>query len=226
MKNILISTALLLCTLGLFAEETVVAEWDFSKEALTSGKYILLKRGKAAFVEDAERGKALAPCPVFENISTPAGLRLKQLAPELTATTGFEWQCSVKWKMPEQAPEKGFSMILADSAYASKTGAQLLLFITPKKECQLRLVVGTGEKFETSTNDAGFLADGKWHDISVRYEDGDFAIKVDNNLLQLFTPTKPMAASNKVYFSIGDRSAASYVPFLGLIGKFKVIAIQ
>ena len=66
MKKLLIMTAAAAMFAPAFAAETVVAEWDFTKEQLVSGKYTLYKRGDAAFVKDEKSGKlALQPCKVF-----------------------------------------------------------------------------------------------------------------------------------------------------------------
>jgi len=207
-----------------FAAENVIAEWDFAKESLTSGKYTLLLRGGAKFVADAERGKALAPCPGTPNPKGD-GLTLKgNPVPALAPVGGFEWQFGIRWKMPEAPPAKAYAMILLDAAYASKSGVTALLNITPRKECQFRLNIGTGDKFQTVVAVAPMLGDGSWHNIAVRYEDGDFSIKIDGQMLQLFTPEKPMAPV-KVRFSVGDRVAAGYLPFTGLIDKVKVIGL-
>ena len=224
MKKLLIMTAAAAMFAPAFAAETVVAEWDFTQEQLVSGKYTLYKRGDAAFVKDEKSGKpALQPCKVGKDHGKGCGLTLKgDPRKELLPMDGFEVQTRIRFQAPAGGQAKGSNMYIFDGAYASKNGAALLLHITGRGAFAVRILYGDGSKLNNTIVMAPVLGDGEWHDLALKYADDQIVLKIDGKEVKTITPAKPLTDST-VRFSAGDRVAAGYQPFPGMIEYIKVI---
>ena len=223
MKKLLFIAAAAAAFAPAFAAETA-AEWDFTKEQLTSGKYILYKRGDAAFVKDEKSGKlALQPCTVGKDHGKSCGLTLKgDPRKELLPMDGFEVQTRVRYKEPAAGRIKGANMYIFDAAYASKNGAALLLHITSRNEFAVRVIYGDGSKLIHNIVMAPMFGDGEWHDLALKYVDDQIKLSIDGKEVKTIVPPKPITDST-VRFTVGDRVAAGYQPFPGLIEYIKII---
>jgi len=226
MKKIVLSGALLAVLGAAVAAETVVAEWDFTKEQLTSGKYTMSVRGEAKFVVDTKTGKkVLSPCTQGKGHGKGCGLSLKgNPQKDFLPMDGFEVQARIRYVDPANGRIKGSNMYIFDGAYASKNGAALLMHITGRGEFMLRVVYGDGSKLYNIPVMAAALGDGEWHDVALKYFDDQITLKLDGKEIKSIQPAKPLTDST-VRFSIGDRVAASYQPFPGLIEYIKVIKL-
>ena len=223
MKKLLIITAAAAMLAPTFAAETA-AEWDFTKEQLTSGKYTLYKRGDAAFVKDEKSGKsALLTCAVGKAHGKGCGLTLKgDPRQELLPMDGFEVQTRVRYKDPAAGRIKGANMYIFDAAYATKNGVALLLHITSRGEFAVRVIYGDGSKQVHNVIMAPMFGDGEWHDLALKYVDDQIKLSIDGKEVKTIIPPKPITDST-VRFTVGDRVAAGYQPFSGLIEYVKII---
>ena len=226
MKKLLFIAAAAAAFAPAFAAETVVAEWDFTKEQLVSGKYTLYKRGDAAFVKDEKSGKTVfSPCKVGKEHGKGCGLTLKgDPRKELLPMDGFEVQTRIRYTAPAGGQAKGSNMYIFDGAYASKNGAALLLHLTARGEIAVRIIYGDGAKLTHNLVMAPAVGDGEWHDLALKYADDQITLKIDGKEVKTITPPKPLTDST-VRFSVGDRVAAGYQPFPGLIEYIKVIKL-
>ena len=226
MKKIVLCSAAALALTTAFASGNIVAHWDFTKEQLTSGKYTFNTRGEATFVTDSVSGKkVLSPCTIGKNHAKGCGLSLKgNPAKELLPMDGFEVSMRICYKDPAGGRIKGANMYLFDGAYASKNGAALQLHITSRDEFMLRILYGDGSKLNNVLVAAPTLGDGKWHDVALRYYDDQLIVKVDGKDIKTILPAKPLTAST-VRFCVGDRVAAGYQPFPGLIEYIKITSL-
>jgi len=226
MKKIAVFTTMALSLAAACAAETVVAHWDFSQEQLSSGKYTFVKRGDAKFVKDEKSGKKVfSPCTVGKQHGKGCGLTLKgNPRKELLPMDGFEVQTRIRYQDPAAGRIKGANMYIFDGAYASKNGAALQLHITGHGEFMLRVMYGDGSKLNGQLVMAPMFGDGEWHDVALRYADDQITLKVDGKELKSIMPAKPLTDST-VRFTVGDRVAAGYQPFPGLIEYIKVIKL-
>ena len=115
-------------------------------------------------------------------------------------------------------------MYIFDGAYASKNGAALQLHITGRNEFMLRVIYGDGSKLHNSLIAAPMMGDGEWHDVALRYADDTLILKIDGKEVKSILPAKPITPT-KVRFSVGERVAAGYQPFPGLIEYIKIIKL-
>lgn len=224
MKKLLLTAVAAAVFTPAFAAGTVVAEWDFTKEQLTSTRYALNKRGEAKFVKDEKSGKlALSPCTVGKNHGKGCGLTLKgDPRKELLPMDGFEVQTRIRYKDPAAGRIKGANMYIFDGAYAGKNGAALLLHITGRGEFAVRIIYGDGTKLNQQIVMAPVLGDGEWHDLALKYADDQITLTIDGKVAKTILPARPLTDST-VRFTVGDRVAAGYQPFPGLIEYIKII---
>jgi hypothetical protein len=100
----------------------------------------------------------------------------------------------------------------------------MLLHITGRGEFAVRILYGDGSKLNNTIVMAPMLGDGEWHNLALKYADDQLVLKIDGKEVKTIAPAKPLTDST-VRFSTGDRVAAGYQPFPGLIEYIKVIKL-
>ena len=89
-------------------------------------------------------------------------------------------------------------------------------------KCINQYIYGDGTKLNQQIVMAPVLGDGEWHDLALKYADDQITLTIDGKVAKTILPARPLTDST-VRFTVGDRVAAGYQPFPGLIEYIKII---
>lgn len=209
--------------LSLAAADKTVLNLNF-EDGFDSDPYEFGKRGSAAIVEEAGRGKVL--CPVAAGKRGPAGIVLRGEAAGEMTPEAFTWSMKFKYTgTPAEQLKKGAYNFLMDCRYrgkAAKGGMSVNLVVSAQSTnivVTLGFKDGKAASFNFKTPGA---ADGKWHDLAVTADPKKLALSITLDGKTYTRVMQGVPAPAAFRLTIGDCVGSSYSPFRGMIDDVKL----
>ena len=231
-----LATIILGAMAAAFSAETVIAEWDFSKEdVLSSGKMpFLLRRGKGETDGGAKIVDGFLISTREKGQDKPTGIISVKPCQDYSPSGAFKFTADFKFE--EDLHRQNIVATLFDNKYVTMpketqknmhNGFQVSFRVYPGDKYAPRAAFGFGEVSKEVTGKAVVLEKGKMHHLEVYFNaKGKVTFSLNGKEVGTATVPEGSIAPSKRTTVIGDRYGSSYSAFGGAISKVALIKVE
>ena len=232
-----IFATIVLGAMAAFSADTLIAEWDFSKEdVLSSGKMpFLLRHTKGETDGGAKIENGFLICTREAKQDKPNGIGSVKPCPDFSPKGAFKFTADFKFE--ENLHRQGVVGTLFDNKYVTMPtkdnqkkyhkGFQISFRVYPNDKYVPRAAFGFGDKSKEISGKTVTLKKGEMHHLEVYFDaKGKVTFTIDGKEAGSGeVPEGPIAASTLATV-IGDRYGSSFSTFGGAISKIALYNVE